>query len=146
MNCPKCGKLITKSYGGMCQGCYNYFKNGGTINPLPEHGKIEHDVNGKVICHICGRAYTRLGSHIKESHDMTIAEYKKMFGLCSSTKTTEKNYSSMMQNYSYKYHMDKQLLEAGKETRIKEGEDKLRKGKKARLQECLDKRNRKLNK
>ena len=36
--------------------------------------EIKDDATGKVICHICGRAYTRLGSHVKESHDMTIEE------------------------------------------------------------------------
>ena len=80
--CKECGKIIEgKSYSGDCQGCYHYFRNGGTVNPLAEHGRIKHDATGKVICHICGRAYTRLGSHVKESHGITIEEYKEEFGL-----------------------------------------------------------------
>ena len=42
--------------------------------------------------------------------------------------------------------MDRQLLEAGKTTRIKEGDGSLRKGKEVRLQEIIDKRNRKIKK
>lgn len=144
--CKSCGKLTSKSYSGMCQGCYKYFNNGGTINKIPEHGRIEYDVNGKVVCHMCGRAYTRLGSHIKESHGMTIDEYKEEFGLCRRAKTTETSYSNMMRSYSKINNMDKQLIEAGKNTRIKCGENSYRKNKKVRLQEILDKRARKVDK
>ena len=141
--CKECGKLIERSYSGMCQGCYVYFKNGGTKNPLPEHGRIEHDINGKVVCHICGRAYTRLGSHVKESHNMTIDEYKEQFGLCRRTKTTERSYATMMRTYADNNGMKERLCEIGKGTRIKTGDTKLRKGKKIRLQEKLEKRDRK---
>ena len=119
MVCPKCGKITQHSYNGLCQGCYKYFKSGGKVYPLPEAGKVEHDESGKVICHICGRSYNRLGSHIRESHSMTIEEYKAEFGLCSRTKTTEKSYSQTMRENAYKYDMDKRLVEAGKSTRIK---------------------------
>lgn len=39
MVCPKCGKITNRSYNGMCQGCYKYFRDGGKIHPLPEAGK-----------------------------------------------------------------------------------------------------------
>ena len=142
--CSECGKLIDRSYSGMCQGCYNYFRKGGTINKLPEHGRIAYDVNGKVVCHICGRAYTRLGSHVKESHDMTIEEYKEEFGLCASAKTTERTYSDMMHYNAIINEMDKQLIRTGRNTRVKKGENHLRKNKRVRLQEILDKRDRKI--
>lgn len=143
MVCPKCGKIAHHSYSGLCQGCYKYFRNGGKVYPLPEAGKVEHDESGKVICHICGRSYVRLGSHIKESHDLTIAKYKEMFGLCSRTRTTESGYSQTMHNHAINKGMDKRLLEAGKSTRIKKGETDKRKNKKIRLQERIEKRNRK---
>lgn len=141
--CKECGKPTPKSYSGMCQSCYRYFKEGGTINPLPEHGRIAYDANGRVICHICGRAYTRLGSHVKESHEMTIDGYKEMFGLCKRSRTTESSYSNMMHNYSEKYNMSERLTEAGKGTRIKKGDTAMRKNKRVRLQEILDKKDRK---
>lgn len=138
MNCSKCGKHTDKSYSGMCQSCYRYYHDGGTDNPLPKLGKIEHDYRGYVICHICGRAYKRLGSHIKESHGMSIAEYKEQFELCNNAKTTEASYSAHMHNLAYKYDMPKRLQITGYSTRIKKGERDKRLGKKVRLQECLD--------
>ena len=142
--CKECGKIIEdKSYSGMCQGCYNYFRKGGTVNPLPEHGRIKHDATGKVICHICGRAYTRLGSHVKESHDMTIEEYKEQFGLCKRAKTTEGCYSKVMRNHAMNNNMNERLLRAGEGTRIKKGQVDMRKGKKVCMQEILEKRDRK---
>ena len=141
MNCSKCDKPIsdTRYPDGMCQGCYNYYRKGGGDNPLPKLGKIERDYRGYVICHICGRAYKRLGSHIKESHGMTIAEYKAKFELCNNAKTTEANYSEHMHNLAYKYDMPKRLQVVGQATRIKKGEKDKRLGKRVRLQECLDK-------
>lgn len=142
--CKECGKIIEdKSYSGMCQSCYNYFRKGGIVNPLPEHGRIRYDATGKVICHICGRAYTRLGSHVKESHDMTIKEYKEKFGLCKRTKTTERCYSQAMRNYAKNNGMDERLIKVGRNTRIQNGQVDMRKGKKVCLQEILDKRDRK---
>lgn len=142
MNCSECGKFTERSYSGMCQGCYKYFRSGGVVHPLPACGTIQHDKDGKIICHICGRSYTRLGSHIRESHGMTIAEYKEEFGLCNNSKTTEERYSSIMRKHAYENEMDKRLLETGKPTRIKSGETDKRKNKKTRLQESLDKQNR----
>lgn len=141
--CKECGKQIEKSYSGMCQGCYLYFRNGGTVNKLPEHGRIVHDINGKVVCHICGRAYTRLGSHVKESHNMTIDQYKEQFGLCRRAKTTERSYAKMMRIYAENNGMKERLSKVGENTRIKTGETKMRKNKTVRLQEVLEKRDRK---
>lgn len=143
--CSKCGKEIpTKIYpDNTCQGCYKYFRSGGTISPLPAKGTIVYDHRGFVVCHICGRAYKRLGSHIKESHGMTISQYKEEFGLCNSARTTEHTYSTHMKVLAYRHEMPQRLQEAGKGTRVKIGEKHLRYGKKCRLQECLDKRNRK---
>lgn len=149
MRCTKCGKITNNKkhfHLGMCQACYNYYRNGGTENPIPQHGKIEHDYRGFIICHICGRAYKKLGGHIKESHNMTIAEYKEQYGLCNNARTTEENYSKTMRNFAYKYGMDEQLKRVGKNTRIRQGENDKRKGKKSRLQECLDRSKRYKNK
>lgn len=144
MFCSQCGKTITgRKYGGLCQGCYKYFKSGGKIHSIPAAGTISYDDQGKVICHICGKSFVRLGSHVKENHSMTIAEYKERFGLCNSTRTTEKSYSATMRRHAKINGMDQKLLEAGKMTRIKKGETRLRKGKEVRLQEIIDRRKRK---
>lgn len=141
--CRLCGKIIDRLYpGDICQGCYNYFRKGGTTNPIPNRGEIALDERGFVICHICGRAYKRLGSHIKESHSLTIAEYKETFGLCNNAKTTEHSYSMKMRENAYRYGMPQRLRESGVGTRVKKGEKNLRFGKKSRLQECIDRHNR----
>lgn len=142
-SCKNCSKLATgKVYPkGLCQACYNYFRKGGTVHELPKDGTIEYDERGYVICHICGMAYIRLGSHIKESHAMTIAEYKKMFGLCNCCKTTEEKYSQTMRESAYKNNMPERLQKMGMKTRFKIG-DRLRLGKPTRLQENIDKRTR----
>lgn len=142
--CSNCGKyFMGKVYkGNTCQGCYKYFLQGGTIHKLPEQGVIEYDERGCIICHVCGMAYKRLGSHIRESHNMTIKEYKEKYGLCNSCKTTETKYSSLMREYAYENKMPEKLRESGKNTRIKKGERDKRFGKKIRLQEKLDKERR----
>lgn len=137
--CSKCGKETKHLYPGqICQGCYNYFRKGGTVNNLPNPGEVKRDERGYVVCHICGRAYKRLGSHIKESHGMTIAEYKEEFGLCNNAKTTEYTYSQHMRNLAYQHDMPMRLQLAGVSTRVQRGDNHLRLGKKSRLQECLD--------
>lgn len=143
--CSSCGKEMsnTRYPGGMCQGCYNYFRRGGIVHQIPMPGEIRKDADGLVICHICGRSFKRLGSHVKESHGMTIDSYKERYELCRSARTTEDEYSHTMHNYSYQYNMPQRLMETGEATRIKPGETAMRKGKAVRLQEILDKRNRK---
>lgn len=137
--CSECNKKVSKLYpNNLCQSCYNYFRKGGTINETPKHGEIARDARGFVICHICGRAYRRLGSHIRESHGLTIANYKEMFGLCNNAKTTECSYSQHMRNLAYCNDMPQRLKETGQATRIKKGDGSLRLGKKSRLQECLE--------
>lgn len=142
--CRDCGQNITHDnrFGGLCQSCYNYYRNGGTTNPIPPKGVIKKDSRGYIICHICGKAYKRLGSHTKEKHHMSIAEYKEKFELCANAKTTESNYSAHMSELAYKYEMPTMLKDVGKATRIKKGEKDKRLGKKTRLQETLAKKSR----
>ena len=139
MKCRMCNKN-ENIYGGLCQACYHYFKAGGTISSVPPLGTIKKDYRGYVICHICGRAYKRLGSHVRESHAMTIDEYKKVFGLCRNCKTTENTYSQTMRESAYQNNMPERLIKAGVNTRIKPGETVMRKGKDVRLQEILDRK------
>lgn len=144
MKCPQCGKLITsRRYNGLCQGCYCYFRNGGKIHTIPGAGTIAYDDQGKIICHICGKSFVRLGSHVRESHGMTISKYKEKFGLCRNARTTQKSYSEIMRKHAIDNDMDKKLLISGKATRIQSGDTHLRKGKDVRLQELINKRNRK---
>jgi len=140
--CKACGVSTEYYVNGMCGACYRYFRLGGTQNPIPPPGTIAYDIRGMVICHICGRDYKRLGSHSRESHDMTIEAYKEMFGLCRSAKTTEELYHLRMRTHAIENNMPKGLEEVGRNTRIQPGDNSYRKDKPVRLQEILDKRNR----
>lgn len=141
--CKCCGDTIENRRTDLCQSCYVYFRNGGVVHPLPKEGTVEKDERGFVICHICGKAYKKLGGHVVNKHHMTTEFYKEKFGLCSRTKITEAKYSQMMSALAYKYNMPEQLKSAGLNTRIKDGESNKRKGKKIRLQERIDKQQRK---
>ena len=111
MICLSCNKDVNELYSeGLCPSCYRYFKDGGTINPLPDAGTIAYDERGYVVCHICGKAYRRLGTHVAQAHDMTIKTYKERFGLCNNAKTTEANYSRMMSDYAYQHNMPEQRI------------------------------------
>ena len=138
MICTCCNRQFVRlNEAGLCETCHRYFKEGGIINPLPGPGTIAYDHRGCVVCHICGKAYKRLGTHVKQFHNMTIKEYKERFGLCNNTKTTEANYSKMMHDYAYQYNMPEQLRITGENTRIKKGDTHLRLGKPVRLQDKM---------
>ena len=140
--CKCCGDIIENRHSDLCQSCYIYFKEGGVIHPLPKEGCVEKDERGFVICHICGKAYKKLGGHVINKHKMTTAIYKEKFGLCNRTKITETKYSQMMSALAYKNNMPEQLKVVGLNTRIKDGETDKRKGKKTRLQEQIYKKQR----
>ena len=47
---------------------------------LPKKGEILYQ-DGKPVCHICGKSFHRLMSHVRQKHGISALEYKKMFGL-----------------------------------------------------------------
>ena len=66
---------------------------------LPNKGKLEYLDDGRVICHICGNAFDKLGAHVYHTHKITSEKYKQQFGLNKNTKLTSKNYQAHMQQY-----------------------------------------------
>lgn len=145
-NCKLCGRYTPTLYGDKCQSCYRYFFEGGKVYPKPEPGRIVKDPDGRPICHICGKSFKKLGAHTVQNHGLTIDEYKQEFGLCANARTTEAEYSSRMRDSAYIHNMPNQLILNGKMTRIKPGENDKRKNKPVRLQEVLNKRDRKKDK
>lgn len=49
----------------------------------PIHGELGvlENVGGKVVCHACGEDHGFLAPHIWHRHDLTVAEYRAIFGL-----------------------------------------------------------------
>ena len=90
----------------------------------PHYGEIIKTPDGKIVCHICGNAYTKLGSHVFQKHNMTSREYKEMFGLeVGRGLITEEHRqhlkSQVMRNYD-KVVADN-LIKGGAGTRYKVG-------------------------
>lgn len=104
----------------ICQNCYIYFhKDRKHVEDLPEYGVVE-TYEGQPICHICGRYYRQLGTHIRQKHDMTTREYQTRFGLCykgmlSPDLKALRSIQAIMNN------MREILLVKGTQTRFKKG-------------------------
>src|SRR5574344_577843 len=104
MRCTVCGESISKSVlksRHICQACYQYERKGGVINAPSPKGVITFDENNNPICHICGQAHTKLGSHIYWHHHMTVEEYKVRFKLNSVDRLTNPEYSEKMRDHVY---------------------------------------------
>lgn len=124
--CLSCGSY-EKSYAGYCQKCYTYFHTKGFKEFPSKYGKVckVEDVNSKqygmIICHICGKAFTKLQSHIYYVHNLSKPEYCKQFGLDNKALLTESTYNKKMSDLAYKYNMDEQVKKVGEKTRFKKG-------------------------
>ena len=129
VRCKFCGK-VDKNHKGLCQQCYNYFcvKEYDVFDDIA-YGRLSfvedenHIQYGMPICHICGRAYTKLQQHIYYAHKMSKVEYCDMFGLDRGIQMTSDTYHQKMRKYAFQYNMDEQLLRTGKNTRFKKGMD-----------------------
>ena len=133
--CNVCGRSSEQSYSGKCQCCYDYFKRGGVINDLPRNGEIATDIDGKIICHVCGRSFNKLGAHVYMIHGFTEKQYKEKFGLNRSSSLSSKDLIKKCRDNIYNNYnvIETNLIEGGKETRVS-AENKIRLGVPDRLQ------------
>lgn len=91
---------------------------------MPNYGEIEYDDRGYPICHICGKSFKKLMSHVTQKHGLTALEYKKEFGLDVSKgimckESTELARARALENYDLV--IKKNLLEKGAATRFVDG-------------------------
>lgn len=129
--CKFCGKEQSRPLSqGYCVSCYQYFVMHGydtwyksQFGELARVTKKDSPQYGWPICHICGRAYTKLQQHIWYSHDLTKKEYCDKFGIDRNINMTSEEYNKKMHDYALEYNMDEQLKKAGKKTRFKKGHD-----------------------
>lgn len=127
--CKFCGREQKRPLSkGYCTTCYQYFIGYGYDTWCPsKYGELarvqdeKSEQYGWPICHICGRAYTKLQQHIWYSHNMTKKEYCDKFGIDRTINMTSEEYSIKMHNYALENNMDEQLKEAGKYTRFQKG-------------------------
>lgn len=79
----------------LCECCKKTLKEHPVLY-IPPIGELHYDSEGKVICHICGRAYNNLSNHITQAHNIKPNIYKEMFGLNRGTKLTSKSSSERL--------------------------------------------------
>lgn len=109
----------------LCGNCLNVYKN-HKVNSIPEIGEVAYDEEGRVICHICGRAFNKVLSHARQRHNISAKEYKKKFGLdlnkgLTSKSTKEALRKSVLKNYDKV--VEENLIKNGEKTRFKEGHE-----------------------
>lgn len=126
--CKFCNKEVKRPTKGYCVSCYQYFILHKYSLWTPSlYGQldkvsIEYDKQyGMPICHICGKAFTKLQQHIWYAHNMTKNEYCDLFGLDRNINMTTSAYHEKMRHYAYLYDMDIQVINAGKKTRYNKG-------------------------
>lgn len=139
IKCKFCGNEAPKRYNGYCEVCWQYFvRDGKKAYDLPDFGKVEYAENGDAICHICGKAYRKLGAHIWNCHHITMRDYCTKFGLLyRNNKASNLDYRIKMRIIQKDYCITDNLLEKGKATRIKKG-DTLRYSRKALQEETIN--------
>lgn len=119
--CQLCGGNNTTT-GRYCNTCYGYLKKHPEGRyPLPALGTIQYTANGDVICHICGEAQRKLGSHIIQRHHLSQNEYRDKFQLYHNTRLSNYEYIDKMSQLNNKHKsqvVNKNLINKGKETRI----------------------------
>lgn len=95
--CNICGKTNKKiSYYSelnevLCESCYKMCKK-YPFKYIPPAGEIHYDNDGSILCHVCGRSFKKLSTHISSKHNMTTDEYREKFGLNRNSKLTGKNF------------------------------------------------------
>jgi len=105
------------------------------------YGQVLYDVNGKIFCEICGKAFDRVLSHARQKHGLTALNYKQRFGLDTtlglcSEKSKAKSKAKVYENYDR--CITANLVKGGAKTRYTPGHagrtgDKLSKQSKDRL-------------
>lgn len=91
---------------------------------LPKKGEIEYDKNGLPKCHICGKSFKKLMSHVWQKHNMLSYEYKKHFGLETTKSIMWKGSVELARKRNlenYDKVVTENLLKKGQDTRFKKG-------------------------
>ena len=63
------------------------------IEDVPTISKKKAFGKDKIYCMICGKGFKTLSRHLKTSHEITAAEYRKQFDISRSQSLASKNYS-----------------------------------------------------
>ena len=86
----------------------------------PNYGEIIKTPDGRLVCHICGKAYNKLGAHVVQKHKITSYDYKKIFGLNVSIGLISDNHREHLHDMAIKNYdvvVKENLLKKGVNTR-----------------------------
>lgn len=87
------------------------------------YGIIEYDDNGNPICEICGKGFSKVISHVWQSHEMSGKEYKKEYGFDINKGIINRQLAQSLRHNVLSHYDDviKPLIEAGAKSRFKQG-------------------------
>lgn len=122
--CKRCGMVFSRK-GSYCEICVKYRQRHPEGNyPTPPRGEIYIVPNGDIVCHICGGAYKKLGTHIKKFHHMEVNEYKDRFQLAHNSTICNVEYSLCMAKLNKEYiNINQKNLLTGMNTRYKDAHE-----------------------
>lgn len=126
----------------LCTNCIKHHEE-HPIHPLPPKGVISRDEEGRVICHVCGRAYDKLTVHVQQRHKMSKEHYLETYGLNRGAKLTSINHNHKLKKMIKVQSNLQNIAEVGKETRFKKGQVGARKNLETRLQTLLERKGKK---
>lgn len=90
----------------------------------PHYGEVIYDEAGLPKCHICGKSFKKLMTHVVQKHGILAYDYKYMFGL-NTTKGIIAESTKMKLQTSVLNNFDRvvkdNLINKGKSTRYTQG-------------------------
>ncbi len=89
-----------------------------------DFGHIKYDKEGKPVCHICGKSFHKLMSHVRQIHGLSAREYKVMYGLNVGKGILSENSRAKCQRAVKKHYnvvVTSNLIDQGEKTQFKKG-------------------------
>lgn len=90
----------------------------------PHYGEIVYTANGLLVCHICGKAFIKLGGHVWAKHRILVRDYCKMYGLDVGKGLCSVEHKKVLREKLMKHYDEvvvDNLIEGGRSSRFKCG-------------------------
>ena len=141
--CLICGKeLISKQKKYCGEKCRTKFYNKKHYNPERQKAyldkKRQENIEGLIQCKICDKYYKFLGPHVRQTHKITLDEYKEEFGLNKTKSLITEEIKKIKREYVKKIYpevVENNLIKKGRKTRYIKGD--IRAGNYERREETL---------
>lgn len=92
----------------------------------PHFGEVVYDKQGNPVCHICGKGFKKLLTHVWQKHELSGNEYKETFGLEKKKGITSEETRELLRQ-RVKEHYDlvviQNLIKGGVRSRFKYGDE-----------------------